>query len=691
MMNRLSVLGLALAASVSLMTTARAQGSDDCTTAATIAGIGSFAFGNANATDGAQQSSACALAHSDVWFKWTAAATQTMTLETCDGSSNDTVIAVYAGAACPASGTQLACSDDACGTQSSVAFNAVNGSTYLIQIGAWSANAAITGTFTLAPSISACGSSVGPDVITSDITSIFNASAANGLDAFTLGMTSTNIGSALVSWQGPNPLHPVLCEAAYKYELVNGAGRFEMVGIGWLKHGFASDALSGFCSCQDPGNIQFLGLGCSDPYNASQAATQSGLAPRWQVNPHTGVFPYPGASPPWSGTTARRIEIPLAELEPSSATTRYFGECMYVTQDDAQAGNGNNNASWKELTVTGTASNYTFATTGAVHPMQPAIAAWPVVEPGVKLASVQIPGDGLITVGSHATHLGGGVYHYEFAVHNLNADRAIGSFSVPLPPGANPTNVGFHDYTYRNGDGQGGVNQSATDWPANVAAGAITWACETQAQNANANAIRWQGTYNFRFDLAQPPRNGHVTFGLWKPGVPASLLISAEVPGFGPPPAALCFGDGSGSACPCANHSTVGANVGCSNSLASGGGLFSSGNPSLAADNFVLHGSGMPNGGALYFQGTTTIGGGAGTAFGDGLFCVGGTITRLYVKINVAGASQGPHAGDGSISILGANVAGASRVYQCWYRDSAAFCQAETFNLTSALQVTWLP
>jgi hypothetical protein len=66
-------------------------------------------------------------------------------------------------------------------------------------------------------------------------------------------------------------------------------------------------------------------------------------------------------------------------------------------------------------------------------------------------------------------------------------------------------------------------------------------------------------------------------------------------------------------------------------------------------------------------------------------------VIRLAVKFNAGGASQCPGAGDASISMSGANVLGGARVYQCWYRDAAAFCQAETFNLTNAVQTTWQP
>ncbi|MBL8858741.1 MAG: hypothetical protein JNL28_09565 [Planctomycetes bacterium] len=670
---------------------AQAQGSDDCASATAISGTGTFAIDTSGATDSPQQSNSCPTAHADVWFAWTATATQTFSVSSCGGTGADTVIAVYSGSACPVSGTQLACNDDACAQQSTVLFNATIGNNYLIQIGDWSPGVTFSGTFALAPAVNPCGLSVGPDVITGDITSIQNSTASNGLDAFTLGTTSCNVGSALVSWQGPNQLHPVISETAYKYKIVNGAGRFEMIGIGWLKHGFAASTGSTCCPCQNPGNNQFLGLGCSDPYSASQAGAQSTLTPRWEVNPHTGVFPYPGSNPPWSGTTARRTEIALADLEPSGGTTRYFAECTYITQDDAQAGNGNNNASYKELVVTGGPANYTFATTGVVARMQPALMAWRMIDSGVKISSAQIAGDGLIFVGSRATSLGGGQYHYEFAVHNMNADRAVGSFTVPLPPGANLTNVGFHGVTYRNGDGFGNVSQSSTDWPATIGSGDITWACDSQAQDANANAIRWQATYNFRFDADVAPQTGTVTFGLWKPGTPAQATVAAEVPARGATITAACFGDGLGSACPCANQSAPGANVGCLNSLVTGGALSWSGTASVSADTFVLDGSGMPNGAALYFQGTALAGGGSGVAFGDGLYCAGGVVTRLFVKSNSSGASQCPELGDASISILGTAGIGAARVYQCWYRDAAAFCTTATFNLTNAIQATWQP
>lgn len=672
----------------SLTPAAHAQGSDTCSTPTPITGPGTFAVSTVGSTDSPQQTGSCPTIHHDVWFAWTATSTASMNLQTCSLTTADTVVAVYPTTACPSPGTQLACNDDACSQQSSLYFNATAGSQYLIQIGAWSTTQTFTANFSIQPGANPCGTTTGPDVITGDITSLSNYVSSNGLDAFTLGTTSCNIGTTFVNWNGPTAFHPVMGETFYKYKVVNGAGRFEMIGIGWLKHGFAADTGSLCCTCQNPFDSQKLGVGCSDPYSSGQAGAQAGLAPRWQVNAHTGVFPYPGANPPWSGTTARRTEVALADLEPTAGTTRYFAECNYTTQDDAQAGNGNNNSSYKELLVTGGPTDFVFATSGPVQRMQQGLRAWQVVEPAVTLTDVQVPGDGLFIVGSHATSLGGGVYRYEYAVHNMNANRACGSFSVPVPAGASITNIGFHDITYRNGDGVNNVDQTSTDWPGVVSGGAITWSSETMAQNLNANAIRWSATYNFRFDANIAPQNGLVTFGLWKPGLPAAMSAAGEVPG-APPITAFCLGDGTGTACPCANTGTAGN--GCANSgFASGAHLAGAGTPSVLGDTVVLSASSMTGATCVFFQGDAQM---APVAVDDGLGCVTGSVVRLGTKAISGAGSSFPQAGDPLISVRGAIPgAGGTYSYQCFYRNAvAAFCPPATSNRTNGVQIVWAP
>ena len=153
---------------------------------------------------------------------------------------------------------------------------------------------------------------------------------------------------------------------------------------------------------------------------------------------------------------------------------------------------------------------------------------------------------------------------------------------------------------------------------------------------------------------------------------------------------AYCFGDGTATACPCGNAGTTGN--GCASSVnAAGGNLAASGNASIAGDTVVLQGSGMANSNALYFQGTTRLNAGAGAVFGDGLRCAGGTIIRLGTKLNSAGASTYPAAGDLPVSARGLITAPGTRTYQSWYRNAAAFCTASTFNLTNGLEIPWGP
>jgi hypothetical protein len=151
-----------------------------------------------------------------------------------------------------------------------------------------------------------------------------------------------------------------------------------------------------------------------------------------------------------------------------------------------------------------------------------------------------------------------------------------------------------------------------------------------------------------------------------------------------------CSGDGSGTSCPCGNAGAAGH--GCANSAnAAGANLTCIGIASLASDSLLLAGSGMTNSSVLYFQGTTQVVAGNGAPFGDGLRCAGGSVVRLSTKTNVGGSSQYPDAGDASVSVRGQIASPGVRSYQCWYRNAAAFCQPQTFNLTNGLQVTWAP
>ncbi len=163
-------------------------------------------------------------------------------------------------------------------------------------------------------------------------------------------------------------------------------------------------------------------------------------------------------------------------------------------------------------------------------------------------------------------------------------------------------------------------------------------------------------------------------------GVPDECETSGGTP--------FCFGDGSGTACPCGNAGLPGN--GCAHSLnPNGAHLGGSGTSSISNDTLILSGSGMPNSSVLYFQGNARQNAGAGVTFGDGLRCAGGSLIRLKTIFNVGGASQYPQLGDPMVSSRGLVLVPGFRTYQAWYRNAATFCTVSTFNLTNGLDVIW--
>ncbi|MHC5112834.1 MAG: hypothetical protein ACYTGP_00225 [Planctomycetota bacterium] len=378
--------------------------------------------------------------------------------------------------------------------------------------------------------------SVGPDVIVGAITDLVaNYQSEGGIEAYAIPTTSCNIGDAELLWIASTNQHPVIAQNMFRLK----DDRFEQVGQSWLKHAFYALQQSLCCpGCFNSGTGLRLGVGCSDPYTASRNGTQNGAGPKYEVHAHTGVFPYPPASPPYSGNVARRLQVAIADLDPAQAGGgQYFVEAQYVTADDAAAGNQNNNASFRAATITGGGATWTLGLTGPTHRERPAIRAWRDANPAVVETDVQIPGEGLIIIAALATDLGDGTWQYEYAVHNLNSDRAVGSFTVPARGAI--TDIGFHDVAYHSGEPQDGA-----DWDVATAGGVVAWSTVDFATNAHANALRWGTLYNFRFRGPGPPVTTTATLGLFKPGTPESVTASTVGP---PAEPAACPADLDGS------------------------------------------------------------------------------------------------------------------------------------------------
>jgi len=366
----------------------------------------------------------------------------------------------------------------------------------------------------------------GPDVVVASLYNLTHWGASGGIEAYSVGTISCNLGDQNLTWHNFDSLRPVIAQNMYRIK----DGRMEQLGQSWLKWGFLA-LNQDFCgACNDPGTGSLLGVNCSDPYSASLNGSQSGLGPKSVVNPYTGSFPA-SHSTPGSGTIAGRLQVKTVDVAPgSNPGAVYFVEGQYIHPEDAQFDNALNNASHRRIWIESDL-DITFTNPAGGESSddvtRPAILAWPEFVPGVAVVPVDIPGEGRLYLGWKPTNLGGGQWNYEFAVFNLNSDRAVGGFSVTVPLNATVSNQGFHDVPWHSGE-----VYSNTDWTPKLDPGSVAWTTAEYGANPNANAIRFGTMYNFRFDAnVDPSQLGDVRLDLFKPGTPSFVTVSPPDPG----------------------------------------------------------------------------------------------------------------------------------------------------------------
>ncbi|MGP1271721.1 MAG: GC-type dockerin domain-anchored protein [Phycisphaerales bacterium] len=375
---------------------------------------------------------------------------------------------------------------------------------------------------------------IGPDVIVAELTGPSLWGQIGGVSAYSLGTTSCNLGDEDLLWDDetndgtPGNLHPVIAQNMFRLK----DGRFEQIGMSWLKHGFFAlnqNGLCGFPCDPAPGFGTALGPGCSDPYSSGLNGSQTGLGARFEINAATGEYPWPFTGDGTSGNSLfKRIQVQNTDLDPSlNAGAIYFGEGHYVTPDDAAAGNDNNNASYREMRVNSLGSNgWSMSYVGGTQRGKPAILAWKDYDPTVETVPVDVEGDGRFWVAYQVTDNGDGTWRYEYAVHNLSSDRSGGSLTIPVGSGVTVTNAGFKDIDYHSGE-----PWDNTDWSVSVGSDEIVWASpQTFAQNPNSNALRWGTLYNFWFTADSAPEEAQISLGLFKPGPGTEIKINGLVP-----------------------------------------------------------------------------------------------------------------------------------------------------------------
>lgn len=368
--------------------------------------------------------------------------------------------------------------------------------------------------------------SVGPDVTVIYLPSVshYTDSSAPGIHAYAVGTTSCNIGNQPLWWCDnttgycDDDQHPVIGQNLYRLK----EGRFEQIGMSWLKHGFLSlntpDSACGNCQSPPHGGDQ-LGVGCTDAYGAGLNGNRP-LGLRSEVNPTTGTYPFPETVVPSPLEIDQRIQVEEADLDPTlNPGAKYWVEGQYVAPDDAQEHNGLNNASYRQVLVL---AGYGLQTTGDTIREQAAIRAWQAEDPQVQILDVDVTGSRPLERFHAARRVtfNEGNWHYEYVIHNLNSDRSARSFQIQLPTDSSITNVGFRDVDHHSGE-----PYTTTDWSIAVdePQGTVEWFTDTFATDENANALRWGTMFSFWFDSDAAPDGLVHTLGLFKPGSPSEV------------------------------------------------------------------------------------------------------------------------------------------------------------------------
>ena len=382
------------------------------------------------------------------------------------------------------------------------------------------------------------GPEVGPDVTVFELTDINNNGVSGGVRGYSIGTTSCNVGDDPVNWcdnsGGCGALddrqHPVIAQNLYRLK----SGRFQQIGMSWLKHGFLSTNSPSGGQCQGAGGQNCtspplggseLGIGCIDTYGAGLNGSRP-LGMRSEVNPATGFFPFPETFVPSTGVDqwVQVLESDLAAAQNPGAI--YWAEGQYIADDDALAGNGFNNASYQRVTVG--AAPYNLSLTGSTVREQTAIRAWMAQDPQVELFNVDVFQIGSPTerfeVARKVTEPTPGTWHYEYAARNLNSDRAGQRLAIDFADGVTISNVGFSGIDHHSGE-----PYDTADWTSAVdaAASSVSWQSELFATNEDANALRWATMFSFWFDATSAPAgiSTHL-LTLFKPGTSCRVPFS---------------------------------------------------------------------------------------------------------------------------------------------------------------------
>jgi hypothetical protein len=360
----------------------------------------------------------------------------------------------------------------------------------------------------------------------------------NGEVGVGFGHAFCNAGTVHVPWQSSPTTSGQMTDVHFKIAfLVARESNGRMVQISskdsYVKHSRVTYNLgSSQCGTCQSGPGSTFRIGCYDAYSTGFNGDRFNLGPSTEIDPWLGSWnpvgsyfdrgdPAVGGAAAADGTQSLTFSqvssfdsvknrVTISESELASGGT-FYGQVQLVCEGEPVA-NRDNNLRSDQLSFNWSGSSWSTSNQGG-SVQGSVLNQW-------SGASVQLAGngsdDGRFAVAVKVTPLAGGMWHYEYAVHNIDNNRGGATFRLPLTSAVNVSNVGFRDN-----------NSNLLDqWTFSQTAGELTWTAP------GGNALDWNSIYNFYFDCDTAPGSGGAVIDQARIGPgQLSVLVPADVPG----------------------------------------------------------------------------------------------------------------------------------------------------------------
>lgn len=356
----------------------------------------------------------------------------------------------------------------------------------------------------------------------------------SGTAGMVIGHSMSNCGSVHIPWQGTQGGIMVDNHVRIAFLLARESnGRMVQVsGKSFMKHSRVAFNFSGSPPCLpcQSGPSNHFRIGCYDIYSAGFNGSQFNLGPTTELNPWLGTwnplgsyfdigdpgqagYPAPADSvqslnTSGFGVVKNRMEVPEQELVIPGL---FYAQNQVSIKGEPVASRTNNQVA-RPVSISWDGSSWSITLQG-VSQQGSVLERW---AGATSTLGGNGSDDGRFRVAVKVTGPVNGMWHYEYAVQNVDNDRGGASLRIPVCANARVENMGFRDID----------QDSLNEWAINRQGG------ELQFLASANNPLDWNTFYNFYFDSDAAPISGPVTIDQARLGPGAlSVNVGTTVPG----------------------------------------------------------------------------------------------------------------------------------------------------------------